>query len=46
MQLYLDEAIKILHSIPDEHRMGYLDASGGLCKVAKQVIIIIFVYKN
>ena len=39
MIAYLDEAIKILHNIPEEYRIGFLDATGGLCKINKQVIV-------
>ena len=37
MQLFLDEAIKILHSIPEEHRIGFLDSTGRLCRIPKSI---------
>lgn len=35
MQLFLDQAIKILKSIPEEHRIGFLDSTGNLCRITK-----------
>ncbi len=28
IQLYLDKAISILHNIPEEHRIGFMDSTG------------------
>ncbi len=35
MQLYLDKAITILESIPAEHRIGFIDSTGNICKLNK-----------
>ena len=35
MQLFLDKAIQILHTIPDEHRIGFMDSTGNLTRITK-----------
>ena len=36
MLLFLDKAIKVLHSIPDEHRIGFMDSTGNLTRISLQ----------
>ena len=35
MQLFLDKAFQILHSIPDAHRIGFMDSTGNLTRITK-----------
>jgi hypothetical protein len=35
MHLYLDQSIKILHDIPEQHRISFMDSTGGLCHITK-----------
>ena len=36
LQLFLEKAINILHSIPEEHRIGFMDSTGNLTRITKR----------